>query len=254
MKNKRTKTLSKRLCTATLSLGLLLSCMACASSSPQPGVKIIEPVNPAAGDVTISVKVTGISEDSDGHIIYYLDESAPIYYDHSAVSKAGTYAISEETSYIWKGVTPGEHKFSVQLVDKNSSPLPEPAVDSVTVQVGAPNGAPKLDITNLAEGDSLPPGNILVVIGTENFIVSREHMGVINRLGEGHLIYYIDEDPPTDTGVPATTDTSMVSTAESHLWKNVTEGKHTFSVQLVNNDDTPLDTPIAATVTIDVKP
>ena len=258
MKNDRKRSMFKRLRATALALGLLLFCTACSSALEQPAAKIETPTNAMAGDVTISVNVTaGITANSgleEGRIIYYMDASVPVYYAHSAISKAGTYAISEETSYTWTGVTPGEHTFSIQLVDKNNTPLPAPVVDSVTIQVGAPEGAPMLSITNLADGDSLTPGNILLVVQASNFIINKSGMGVINHTGEGHLIYYIDENPPTDSGVPATTDTSMVSTETSHLWKYITEGKHTFSAQLVNNDDTPLETPVVVTVSIDVKP
>lgn len=172
----------------------------------------------AAGDVVISVDVGNFTlpcadgKNGQGRIVYCLDASVPTYYEHSAISKAGTYAISSDTAYTWKEVTPGEHKFSVQLAD-----------------------------------------NILVSLSVSDFIISREDIGVVNRIGEGHLIYYIDEAPPVDQGLPATTATSIVSTSTSHMWKGVTEGQHTFSAQLVNNDDTPLETPVVIKVKIDVK-
>lgn len=228
-----------------------------ASCSPyqvQPEVKIIKQADIAAGDVTISVdlKDFDVGDSGQGRIIYYLDAAVPTYYAHSPISKAGTFAISQEKSYTWKDITPGEHKFSVQLVDNANSPLPVPVVDSMTVNVGAPKGTPQLSIVNPADGSSLPPGNILVSFDVGNFLISRQDMGVVNRKGEGHLIFYLDEKPPVDAGVPATTDTSIVSTELSHLWKAIGEGKHTFSAQLVNNDDTPLDTPVVVTINLDV--
>ena len=254
MKNNRKRSIRKKLGVCCLAFILLLGCVACGAAAAEPTIAVVGPTNPTAGDVTISVDVNGLDSMAQGKFIYYMDVSVPVYYAHSVVSKAGTYAISKETTYTWTDVTPGEHKFSIQLVDKNNSPLPSPVFDSITIQVNAPDKAPQVDITNLTDGDTLPPGNILVTAGVSDFIVSRTDMGVLNRAGEGHLIYYIDEDPPTDQGVPATTDTSMVSVNDSHLWKGIIEGKHTFSVQLVNNDDTPLETPAFVTVTIDVKP
>jgi hypothetical protein len=59
--------------------------------------------------------------------------------------------------------------------------------------------------------------------------------------------------PATDAGTQATTDTSVVSTDSSHLWKSVQAGNHTFSVQLVNNDDTPLETPVVSSVSVTVQ-
>ena len=78
-------------------------------------------------------------------------------------------------------------------------------------------------------------------------------MGVLNRKGEGHLIYYIDEDPPLTQSEPAVTETSIVSVNLLHLWKPIPEGEHTFAVQLVNNDDTPLDPTVTAKIMLNIK-
>lgn len=232
-----------------------LACASCSALANQAAVKITVENDPRAGDVTVTAEVSGYTlGEGRGQIVYYLDASVPTYYEHSAVSKAGTYAVSTDTNYTWTNVTPGEHTFAVQLVNKETMPLPSPVTDKATVTVGAPAGDPGLSITNPADGDSLPPGNILIVAEVNNFIVSAADMGVIVREGEGHLIYYIDEVPPTDPGAPAKTDTCAISTELSRLWKSVSQGQHTFSVQLVNNDDTPLDTPVTATVTLDIKP
>ena len=237
-----------------LAVVIALACSSC-NIAYQAAIKIAVEDNPRASDVTVSAEVSGYTlGEGQGQIVYYLDASVPTYYEHSAVSKAGTYAVSTDTSYTWTNVTPGEHTFAVQLVNKETMPLPSPVTDRATVTVGAPEGDPGLSITNPADGDSLPPGNILIMAEVQNFVVSAEDMGVVIREGEGHLIYYIDEDPPTDAGTPAKTDTCAVSTELSHLWKSIPQGQHTFSVQLVNNDDTPLDTPVTATVTLDVKP
>lgn len=239
---------------------LALACILCvsASAAAAPTIKLLENTDAKAGEVTISVNVTDFDLDEGskdhGYIVYYLDAPAPTYYEHSAVSKAGTYAVSTATSYTWQGVTPGEHTFSVQLADSGVMPLPLPVTDTAVIPVGAPDGAPQLTVANPADGDTLAPGNIWIFAEVAGFIVSREDMGVINRTGEGHLIYYIDEAPPTDQGVPAKTDTCAVSADTRHLWRSVTQGSHTLSVQLVNNDDTPLDTPVFVTITLDVKP
>ena len=79
-------------------------------------------------------------------------------------------------------------------------------------------------------------------------------MGVVNREGEGHVIYYLDEAPPTEPGIPATTDTCIVSAKLRKLWKAVPVGRHVFSAQLVNNDDTPLNPPVFRGVSVKVAP
>jgi len=174
-------------------------------------------------------------------------------YEHTAISKAGTYAIASNTSYTWKGVTPGEHTFAVQLVNNNDGPLPAPVISSKVVNVGPPAGNPELQLVTPEEGSEFAPGNIIVAVTVNNFVISQKDMGVINRKGEGHLLYYIDEDVPVVPGEPAVTATSVVSTDLKYLWKDVREGKHVLSVQLVNNDDTPLDVPVVLNISIVVK-
>ncbi len=70
--------------------------------------------------------------------------------------------------------------------------------------------------------------------------------------GEGHIHYYMDVDPPTTPGQPAvTTEDTYAATADIyHTWADVSPGLHTFGVQLVNNDHTPLNDPVAAEVTV----
>ena len=245
----------KAIALLALAIMVVLTFASCNTAKEAPAIKITVDDNPPAGDITVSAEVSGYTLGGDqGRIVYYLDTSVPTYYEHSAVSNAGTYAVSEDISHTWSGVTPGEHTFSVQLTNQEVMPLPAPVTNSVTITVGAPEGTPQLAISNPADGDTLPPGNILIVADVSSFMISAQDMGVINREGEGHLIYYIDEDPPTDAGAPAKTDTCAVSTDLSHLWKNIPQGLHKFAVQLVNNDDTPLDTPVIAMITLDVKP
>jgi hypothetical protein len=243
---------------------IAIALSACGLPTAKPEVKIISPqAGIPAGDVTIAVDISNFellagsgikNESGKGHIIFYKDIPVPTYYEHSAVSKAGTYSIEHEISYTWENITPGEHTFSVQLVNNQDMPLPAAIVDSITINVGPPEGNPEIQIITPLDQSSLPPGNISIRTSVKNFIVSQEDMGVLNRKGEGHLIYYLDEAAPVIPGEPAVTDTSMVSSQLSHMWKAVKEGKHTLSVQLVNNDDTPLDSPVVKVISLDVKP
>ena len=62
-------------------------------------------------------------------------------------------------------------------------------------------------------------------------------------------------DLPTQPGEPAVTDdrrTYHAAARTSHRWQNVRAGVHTFAVQLVNNDHTPLDPPVTDEVEIRV--
>lgn len=66
-----------------------------------------------------------------------------------------------------------------------------------------------------------------------------------NREGAGHLVYYRDVAPPAAPGGSALTapGTCIASAETRHSWEEVSPGTHTFAVQLVNADDTPLDPP-----------
>jgi len=234
-------------------------------SSAKPVIKITSPANNIpAGNIKVSAEVTGFNlvdkegkhknnNMSEGYIIYYLDVPVPTYYEHPAITERGTYKIDPATSIIWENVTPGQHTFSVQLVNTNNSPLPTPVIDRVTIMVGAPEGEPSLQIKLPEDGAELPPGVVIIAVSVENFIISARDMGVLNREGEGHLIYYIDEDPPLTQNEPAVTETSIVSVDLLHLWKPIPEGEHTFAVQLVNNDDTPMDPAVTAKIVLNIK-
>ena len=75
--------------------------------------------------------------------------------------------------------------------------------------------------------------------------------------GEGHVHYYINVDEiPTTPGEPAITDDETTYHAEAttaFTWQGVRPGEHTFGVQLVNNDHTPLEPPITDEITVTVE-
>jgi hypothetical protein len=87
-----------------------------------------------------------------------------------------------------------------------------------------------------------------------NFQLS-DKIGGANVNGQGHLNYYLDVGAPTSPGKPATTGTGTYASvlATSYTWPGITAGSHTFAVQLVNNDDTPLAPPVVTFVTVTVK-
>ncbi len=64
--------------------------------------------------------------------------------------------------------------------------------------------------------------------------------------GEGHIIYYIDAEPPTAPGVSAVSPggSYITTTATAIIWENLPKGAHKVAVQLVNNDNTPLSPPV----------
>ena len=73
--------------------------------------------------------------------------------------------------------------------------------------------------------------------------------------GEGHIIFYMDVTPPLKKGESALTaeGTYFITKDKVYVWENVPAGAHTFTVQLVNNDDTPLEPPAAVRAPVTVK-
>lgn len=89
---------------------------------------------------------------------------------------------------------------------------------------------------------NLPPGNVTVNLVVTNFNLV-DKIGQANIPGEGHIAYYLDVTAPTTAGQPALTDTGTYAETNktSYTWQNVAPGMHLLSVQLVNNDSTPLN-------------
>jgi len=103
---------------------------------------------------------------------------------------------------------------------------------------------PKVTIMEPANGATLSSGAVVVTIQVQNFsIVDKE--GQASVPGEGHVHYYLDVSPipidPTKPALPADIDAIWAHVAApSYTFTNVTPGMHTLSVQLVNNDHTPV--------------
>jgi hypothetical protein len=95
----------------------------------------------------------------------------------------------------------------------------------------------------------LSSNSVTIRTYVENFNLV-DKSGQANRLGEGHLILYLDVAPPTVKGQSALTtgSTYIISAEKSYIWENVLPGKHSLWVQLVNNDNTSLEPPAAVRV------
>ena len=111
-------------------------------------------------------------------------------------------------------------------------------------------------IVEPAEGATLNAGDIKVAVDVKKFDVV-DKIGQAAKEGEGHIHYYIDAgEIPTKDGQPAVTSDNRTYHAQAtkdYTWPNVSAGEHTFAVQLVNNDHTPLRPPVIAQVTVTVK-
>jgi len=111
---------------------------------------------------------------------------------------------------------------------------------------------PNILITSPANGATLPQGDIKVTVQVNNFSLVEKS---VNNKNEGHIHYYLDVEPPTQSGVPAVPPSGsyVTSTETSHTWPNVSPGTHTVAVQLVNVNHTPLEPPVIAKITVNVK-
>jgi len=102
-----------------------------------------------------------------------------------------------------------------------------------------------------------PPFDGGIIAGDVTILVQVEHISIgssggMNLPGTMHLIYYLDAVPPVAPGRPAYSapGTYAASPSTSHTWHGVAPGTHTFSVQLVNRDDIPLEPPVLDAVDV----
>ncbi len=94
-------------------------------------------------------------------------------------------------------------------------------------------------------------GNVTVTVLIQNFSVVNR-IGNQNKPEEGHIVYFMDVVPPTEQDSPAVTGpgTFQISAQIWCSWHNVSPGTHTFAVELVNNDNTPLVPPVIDAVDV----
>jgi hypothetical protein len=224
----------------------------------------------SGADVNYFIRVAQNIDISTVSIIYYYDVTPPVNPDQPAFSAPGTYVVSVPLtkSTIWKNVPPGEHTFSAQLVHPgDNTPFDPPVIASSIVTVpestsrtpeirimSVQSSLPDYETYNARTQAPLPPIEVQASVSASNIRMSDDHIGKQNVTGEGHIIYYLDVTPPTVPGQPATTapGTYQATTDDFHIWPEVPAGDHTFWAQLVNNDNTPLDTPVITRIDITI--
>jgi hypothetical protein len=117
---------------------------------------------------------------------------------------------------------------------------------------------PTVEITSPLDDQTIRTGDITVRVNVNHFrTVDRQ--GEANAAGEGHIHFYMDVNPVPDTpGVPAlppdANATWKDTSVTSHTFYGVPPGEHTFAVQLVNNDHTPLVPGVSDVVNVTVTP
>ena len=120
------------------------------------------------------------------------------------------------------------------------STTPTPVPTTTQVQPGEP----MITIVSPQDMATLPAGNITVTVKVSNFTIV-DKQGQANVAGEGHVHYYLDVSPlpsdPSKPAIPANANATWAHVAStSYTFMNVTPGVHTVSVQLANNDHTPV--------------
>jgi LysM repeat protein len=128
---------------------------------------------------------------------------------------------------------PGE---PLQSPTPGTTPIPPPKVTGYS----ASNPA-SVYITYPEFDGGIEAGNVTVTVQVRNFSLVNGAGRPVTP-GKGHIMYFKDVAPRTEPGLPAETPpgTFQISYQTSCTWYNVTQGTHTFSVELVNNDNTPL--------------
>jgi hypothetical protein len=187
----------------------------------------------------------------EGHLHYFMDIEAPTAPGEPAIPGGGAWAPTANTTYTFNDVPPGTHTFSVELVNNDHTPLEPPVVATATVTVQTP--APKITILLPQNRSVVPAGDVTITVDVADFSLV-DKLGQGNVSGEGHIHYYIDVDAPTTPGEPAMTEagTFAATSATTYTWRNVAPGTHTFSVELVNNDHTPLSPPVVVKIIVTV--
>jgi plastocyanin len=112
---------------------------------------------------------------------------------------------------------------------------------------------PAIKILEPTDGSEIQGDNVTVVVDVSDFELV-DKLGQENVEGEGHIHYYMDAAVPTAPGNPAITapGTYAPIANTSYTWQNVAPGMHNFSVQLVNNDHTPLAPMVLSQNTVEV--
>ena len=127
-------------------------------------------------------------------------------------------------------------------VTPSPSPIPTSTPSPTTPVLSTSTLYPIIGIISPGYAATVPAGDVTISVSVANFnLVDKSGQAAVP--GEGHIIYYFDKTPPTVSGQSALTEagTYAVSANTAYTWPKVSHGAYFFSVQLVNNDNTPLN-------------
>ena len=261
--------LGRSLIAVTLALFWL---MPGAFAAGEPSISI---VTPKAGDkvtstdIAVQVAVSNFTVDclhaglpdkpGVGHIHVMLDGM-------SMASLTNFYCTNSFT-ISGQGVKPGQHTLMVDLASNTHMDMQptatevkfdyEPTSPPAPLPASAKTGAPTITIAGLNDGAAVGP-KFSFTAPTTNFTPSGDLEGKQDVAGYGHIHVFVDM-PMMDTsgssggmmsmagmvGMPGTNNISL----DLSDWPS---GKHTVTVELVQNDHTPIMDAKAAMVTINL--
>jgi hypothetical protein len=208
----------------------------------------------AVDNFTLTKKIGSPPSPGEGHIIYYFDQDPPETAGQPAYSIPGSYFVSADVSYAWNNIGSGQHTFSAQLVNNDDTPLSPPVTASASLLVIPEIGPPNMVILSPRNGAELSGTSATITVQVTNFNVV-DKIGQENAAREGHIIFYLDTPAPTLQGPVATTapGTFFITTDTSYTWPGLAPGAHSFYAEIVNNNNTPLNPPISASISLTMK-
>ncbi|MBI1886119.1 MAG: hypothetical protein HYS09_07405 [Chloroflexi bacterium] len=114
-----------------------------------------------------------------------------------------------------------------------------------------------LQITDPADGATVPSGDVTVTVDVSNFSVV-DKLDQPAATGEGHVHFFWlqpNESVPTTPGEPAITagETYHASATTTYSWPDRQPGTYKVAAELVNNDHTPLEPPVVVEIEVTVQ-
>ena len=124
----------------------------------------------------------------------------------------------------------------------------------IALKIRAIGGSPQIMISAPSDGSTTTSTSVNVSVQVKNLNQTNK-IRKANVTGEGHIYYYRDVLAPTAPARPATTKagTNAASPNTSYNWTDLTPGLHTFSAELVNNDNTPVIPAVMDTINVTVE-
>jgi hypothetical protein len=148
------------------------------------------------------------------------------------------------------------------VTPSSTAPASKPVVTHLPV-----TGPPVILFGNLIKSpkDNFASSSNAISISLDLSNIDIVNPSKTNVQGQGHVNFYMDCDVPITPGnttsySPAPTNfkgkvamggASIVQNM-NYVWKNVSNGNHTFGAELVQNDDTPFNPPIWSLIHVSV--